>query len=267
MKATDDFGSLFCYNKNNMETQNTIEQYLPTYREDFKTDSRWVSKTSEHYIFHYFHGSVAEKEIDLIEKTQETGFDKIIKFLNIFEPERKIQYYFYPDGETKENLMGDDWFAQAIYKDFIVHVLYTEKDKPIGEHEDTHLLSLPWGHSVALFQEGLAEYMVGKNWFGEDHNKIAREGLEKNVLPSISDTLEHKKWLELPDEYVIYYYGLVGSFTKFLIETFSKEKFKELYQNTNRIKTKKENCDIFTKIYGISPEEMEEKWKKYILEN
>lgn len=241
-----------------------ITQNLPTYKEDFKNDISWLKHETEHYIFYYLPKTIAEKEITKISETQGRAFKKIIEFLEILSPERKITYYFYPDLKTKKKLMGDDWYAQAIWKDFIVHVLYTKDIKPIGEHEDTHLLSLPWGLSIAFFQEGLAEYMVGHGWHGEDHDKLAYEASNKGLLPPVDSMMDHAKWKELDDDHALYYYCFVGSFTKFLIEQYGKEKFKTLYQNTNRFKTKNENSDIFQEIYGISPTEAEKAWKRYL---
>ena len=167
--------------------------------------------------------------------------------------------------ETKIKLMGDDWFAQAIIRDFIVHVLYTKKDKPIGEHEDVHLLSASWGQSIALFQEGLAEYLVGSNWYGQNHDILAKEGLEKNIFPSIKSMMEHKKWLKLPDKNVLYHYCFVGSFTKFLINKFGKEKFKKVYKKTMEKNTVLQNTKSFEEVYGIKPSDVEKMWKEFLM--
>jgi hypothetical protein len=240
-------------------------QNLPTYKEDFKKDPQWLRHETEHYIFYYFSQTFAEKEIGQISEIQEKAFKKIIEFLEVSVPKRKITYYLYPNPEIKKKLMGDDWYAQAIRKDFIVHVLYTEEIKPVGEHEDTHLLSLPWGLSIAFFQEGLAEYMVGHGWHGEDHDKLAYEALKKDFLPTVESMMDHVKWKELDDDHALYYYCFVGSFTKFLIEQYGKVKFKMLYQNTDRLKTKEENNRIFQNIYDISSNEAEKEWKKHLI--
>ena len=240
------------------------EQLLPNYHRKFLTDKRWATKESTHYIFHYFPQSVAEQDIKVIEKRQEEAFAKIIKFLQVAEPAEKIIYYFYPDPETKKELMGDDWYAQAIYQDFTVHVLYTETDKPLGEHEDTHLLSLPWGLSVGLFQEGLAEYLVGHGWHGENHDDLVRDGLDRNIFPPVKELLEHKKWLALDDSNALYNYAFVASFTKFLIENYGRDKFEQVYRLTSRDKTKEENGEVFLEIYGEPIEKIEENFKKYL---
>lgn len=239
----------------------TTEQYIPFYKENFKKDHHWLKKETDHYVFYYFPKSLAEKEINFISERQEKSFDKIILFLKIKPPERKVNYYLYPDAQTKKELMGDDWYAQSIYKDFCVHVIYTEKIKPIGEHEDTHLLSLPWGLSIGFLQEGLAEYLVGHDWRGSNHEETVRKGLKKNILPPISSLMSHDAWIKLPDENMFYYYCLAGSFVKFLIKKYGREKFEKLYKKTDRKNSLEQNKSIFEKIYSFSIDQADKEWK------
>ncbi|MDP2703953.1 MAG: hypothetical protein Q8P01_02055 [bacterium] len=235
---------------------------MPTYRKDFEKDTRWRSAETEHYVFHFFPDSVAAKDIDAIKTRQESAYQKIITFLGVPVPKRKISYYFYPNEVTKTALMGDPWYAQSIYDEFRVHVLYTETVKPIGEHEDAHLLSLPWGLSIGLFQEGLAEHFSCRNWEGRDHDECVREGYKRGVLPSVTELMDHISWSASADEHAIYFYSLAGAFTKFLIKKFGKEKFRELYQNTNREKSAKENAVVFAGVYGAEVEEVETPWRR-----
>ncbi len=239
-------GDLFCYHGF------MFEQHLPHYIHTFENDSRWRTRTSDHYIFHYFENSAAEKDIDHIIERQEKAYAKIMSFLSVPEPRRPIEYFFYPDEDTKKELMGDDWYAQSIYNEFRVHVLYTEKNKPLGEHEDTHLLSLPWGQSIAFFAEGLAEYMVGHAWDGTPHLQYVREGYEKKLYPTLESFMRHDAWLETDDTYAIYFYSLAGVFTSFLISRFGKEKFEMVYTQLNRKNTKEENSTVCESVLGTS---------------
>ena len=61
--------------------------------------------------------------------------------------ENKLLFIFQQKGQTVIN--GDDSLGNAIWKEvdtnprkFEIHVIYNEKCKFVGEHEDTHLLSL-----------------------------------------------------------------------------------------------------------------------------
>lgn len=235
------------------------KQNLPTYTHNFLNDKRWLTRETGHYIFHYFQNSETEKDIEMIVATQEKAFEKITAFLNVEHPQKKIEYYFYPDEEVKKTLMGDDWYAQSIRDEFRVHVLYTKEVKPLGEHEDTHLLSIPWGISIGFFQEGLAEFMIGHAWDGKSHISYVKEGYAKNLYPPLSDFFEHEAWLRTDDSKPLYFYSLVGAFTTFLINNYGKDKFKELYKNTHRDKSKKENLNVFEKIYEPI-EKIEEKF-------
>lgn len=153
--------------------------------------------------------------------------------------------------------MGDDWYAQSIYDEFCVHVLYTKKDKPIGEHEDTHLLSLPWGISIGFFQEGLAEYMVGRAWDKIPHLKYVKNGYKKKIFPKIKTLFKHSAWMKKSESNTIYFYSLAGAFTAFLINKFGKEKFKRFYKKINRNNSLEKNIAIFQAVYTKTPNEIE----------
>lgn len=232
---------------------NLFDQYLPTYKEDFKNDPRWIIKESAHYIFHYFLDSVTYLGIDEVEKIQEESFNNIISLLKVNEPKVKIKYYFYPSREIKKDLMGDDIYAQAIYKDFSIHVLYTDKIKPIGEHEDTHLLSLPLGQATGFFAEGLAEYLslerllIGRkkiDWFKDSKDKII----------SIENMVSHSDWINNTpdDDNLAYYYSFVGFFVKKMIEDFGIDNFKDFYGEIKRNMNFEEIDSIFKKHFGIN---------------
>src|SRR3989338_4422781 len=97
---------------------------LPWFINTFK-DISWQVFDSVHYRFHYLKESLTSKEINVIAKTQENAYSKITAFLEFPSyPQKKISYYFYPDSQTKERLMGNSWFAHSIYKDFSIHALY-----------------------------------------------------------------------------------------------------------------------------------------------
>lgn len=230
-------------------------QQLPGYITDFKS-AHWLIKESPHYLFHYTKGSLAEREMAHIEKTQEDAYVKITEFLGLSSyPKEKILYYLYPDAETKKQLMGSEWFAQSIYDDFAVHALYTEKHRVTGSHEDTHLLSLPLGLSIGFLQEGLAEYMVGQSWHGESFEEVVR-GIQRNSDFIISDDLlsVHQVWCDTSDACAQQYYALAALFTGFLIRTYGREKYFELYRALVRDATQSENERRYGEILGITPE-------------
>lgn len=232
-------------------------QHILGYTTAFK-DAPWEVRESSHYCFHYLKDSLAEKEIANIVQTQEDAYTKITEFLGLSSyPEKKIDYYLYPDTGTKERLMGSSWFAQSVYEDFAVHTLYTEQDRVVGPHEDTHLLSLPLGLSIGFLQEGLAEYMVGHDWYGNPFSEVAHKVFadEKFVFSPDLPT-SHQAWLDTDDAYARQYYSLAALFTDFLIQTYGKEKYFSLYSGLKRGNSPSENESRYVEIFDVSSQNL-----------
>jgi len=239
------------------------EQNIPFYITKFKSHP-WKIYESDHYIFHVEAESLAEKDIEEIKTRQEMTYTKIIQTLKLQKPDQKIKYYFYPSQDKKAELMGDGWFGQAILNNFEIHAVYNEKDKVVGEHEDTHLLSLQLGLPISLFQEGLAEWMVGKSMFGNEHNKIIKEGMERGLKIDIKDLMSQQGWLDTPDEEAEFYYSIAGSFIKYLLDILDLQTFKELYSGMNRKNSTEENIKVFELNLKTSMKDTETKWKEWI---
>lgn len=159
--------------------------------------------------------------------------------------------------------MGDDGNAQAIWHDRSIHVVYTDSIKPIGEHEDTHLLTLSWGVSFGLLQEGLAEFTSGCMWNGENELAIVQRGYAKKIFPSISSILSHKGWISFSSENESAAYPFAGAYVQFLINTYGLSSFEKVYRKTNRENDLAMNLKIFEQEYK-KVNILEEEFKKYI---
>ncbi|OQA70664.1 MAG: hypothetical protein BWY34_00509 [Parcubacteria group bacterium ADurb.Bin247] len=230
-----------------------------------------IKEETPHYFFYFQKESLAEKNIKSIIDIKEVHYEKVLNWLKL-NNNRKINYYLYPSLKEKKFLMGDNSLGNAIWeeleienresnsKKFEIHVVYSEKCKFIGEHEDTHLLSLPWGLSIYLFCEGLAQYMEN-SFMGEDLHVVAKKLLQKNKLYSLEWLLENSNWNNV-DSVVIY--PQVGSFIKYLIESYGKENFKKVYQSTSRKKETAENSLEINKVYQKNINQLEKEWHLFL---
>lgn len=129
---------------------NKIIQKLNNYTEKYLNYKKWLKKETNHYIFYYLKNTISEKNINQISKKQENAFKKIVDFLKIKPPKNKIRYYIYPNGKIKKELMGDNGYAQSVYHNKTILIIYNKKINPLGEHEDTHILTLSWGHLLVF---------------------------------------------------------------------------------------------------------------------
>ena len=177
--------------------------------------NKFTEKSSEHYIFHYFPDSFAEKEIDKIVDEQESAYKKIVAFL-VVENHRIINYFLYPSNKIKNEMTGNDGNGHADRDKFEVHAVYNDKIQCIGPHEDTHLLSSSLGLPPQLFREGLAEYLTG-SWDGKSHEEWAKEFLKNDKLPNLEEMIDDEIWYKYSDEIS---YPAAGAFVKYLINKF-----------------------------------------------
>lgn len=247
-----------------------LKQDIPWCKNKY-LEKDWLIKKSPHYIFHYFKNSLAKKDIDKIIKIKEGHYNKILSLLKT-KNYRKIKYYLYPTLKKKIELMGDNSPGNVIWEEFElrdnkvktnrfeIHVLYDAKTKFIGEHEDTHLLSLSWGLSIYLFNEGLSQFMEG-SLFGKDIDVLSKRLMKKNKLYSLKWLLNNKNWDKVKEKIV---YPQAGSFVRYLINTYGLEKFKKVYKKLSRNKKVQDNIKIIENTYLKSVKELEANWKKYL---
>lgn len=244
-------------------------QDIPWYKNDYLVYP-FNKEESLHYIFNFQKNSLAEKNIKEIVKLKEEHHLKILSFLEL-DNNRKIDYYIYSSIQEKNLLIGDDSPGNAIWeelennnpKKFEIHVVYNEKCRFIGEHEDTHLLSLPWGLSIYLFCEGLAQYMEN-TFLNRDLHSAAKELMEEGKIYSIDFLCNNNNWEHVEPTVI---YPQVGSFIKYLIEYYGKENFKRGYQNTSREKEITENLLEIEKIYQKNINQLEKEWLLFLKKN
>ena len=211
-----------------------------------------VKYETEHYVFNYIKGSLAEKEILKIACGQEKCFEKICDILKIKYP-RKISYWFYTspevlgkylcDGNACNGLsITDDVCSDIgtsisldgteengfIVPPYSIHAVYEKQIKCIGEHEDTHMIAAEINEPTCDFLcEGLAEFMDGK-WWGKSNKSWVYQFMRENICPNPSELID------IPEEAFWEFqtrisYPLAGAWVEFFIAEYGIDKFLNVY--------------------------------------
>lgn len=213
--------------------------------------SRTEKHNSEHYIFHYKPGTLAEKEIKEIAQIQESAFSKICSVLGVHYPER-INYYF-TDSPSE---IGSIFWGQsascngcAVPGANKIYAVYNESMKCIGEHEDTHLISYLLGAPESNFLvEGLAMYFH-EYWWGVPNEEWAAYYKVKDPKISIEGLLDNDQLSKYGEAIV---YPIAGAFTKFLIEAYGIIPYIELYKYDGN-----ECIEVMKETYHLSLRDIE----------
>lgn len=199
-----------------------------TDEEKFEYD-KTETYTTEHYVFHYRKGSLAEEEIQMISETQEKSFSKICSALNVVYPER-IHYYLTDSPQTIGRVIWNEDFpcnGIALCGRNKIYAVYTENIKCIGSHEDTHLISSLLNYPESDFVvEGLAMSIDGL-WWGLPNETWVSYYRSKYPDLSVKNLFDNGTFAKTGD---VIAYPIAGAFSKFLIDTFGMARYLDFYK-------------------------------------
>ncbi|MGH7889998.1 MAG: tetratricopeptide repeat protein, partial [Thermodesulfobacteriota bacterium] len=212
-----------------------------------------ASLETEHFSIYYTPGTTEARDIALIANDHEWRYKQLREFLQV-SSRVKIRSYIYPDVETRKKLIGagETTIANPIHSE--IHLVYDAFPNPILEHELTHVMSSEFGMRVLKVSpkvgliEGLA---VAADWGatnGFTSHQWSKSMFVKGVAPDIKEIVGLGFWYAPPQKS----YTLMGSFCRYLTDTYGIEKFKVLYQ-TGKFS-----------VYGKSLDDLISEWKKFL---
>jgi len=226
-------------------------------------------RSTEHFDFYYFRSSSVRNDIAEICAQKEKGFEDICKFLGKKSSDR-ITHIFFEDEKTKIQETGHQGMGWA-YGNTIVEVC-SRLIKLDPYHEIAHILMRPYGTPPAMFNEGFAVYI--SEYLGA--NALEYLGGEKlKINQRAKDLKNNDQWIPL-SQLIAYTeigsiesksevaYPLAGSFVKFLVDTYGKEKFLQAYgqlKNSDNADVQRQNIKALEQMYGKSLEQLEQEWK------
>jgi hypothetical protein len=223
------------------------------------------NRTACHFDIYYKKNSTAERDIDKIIEERDSGYDEICKFLRI-KSDIRITLIFFEDMVSKINETGHIGAGMASGTNIVE--VYNEKRHLDPFHETTHILAKSLGHPPAIFNEGLATYMSER--LGAPPLRELGGG-ESSLYERVRELRSKGDWIPL-EELLTYSeigpgwshppvaYPEAGAFVKFLIDTYGKEKFLQVYKSLTNSKIEsvfKQNEGKLKKIYGFSLGELE----------
>lgn len=189
----------------------------------------YLACESDHYIFHYFPGSRAEKDIIQIITEQEYSFRRITDTLRI-KPPFKIQYWLCHTPEEVGRICGDNEPCNGFAREpDTIYVVYNDAIQCIGPHEDAHLLSYLINIPTSVFlREGLAMYF-DQIWWGKSNDEWTAGYIRDGKILPIRKLMQDDVFYSLDCGVT---YPIAGSFTKYLIDCFGLDSYLKFYQYT-----------------------------------
>lgn len=212
-----------------------------------------ASIETEHFVIYYMPGTPESEHITLIAGDHEWRYHQLKDFLQVDTNTTKIRSYIYPDAETRKRLIGagDTTIANPIHRE--IHLVYDSFPNPVLKHELTHVMSSEFGMKLLRVSpkigliEGLA---VAADWSADKFtpHEWSKAMIKAKSALDIKGILGFGFWRAPPKKG----YMLMGSFVRYLIDTYGIEKFKIVYRTGN------------FSIYGKSLDELISDWKAFL---
>lgn len=207
---------------------------------------------TENFVIYYPPGKHETKEIELIAMDHEWRYKQLKEALNL-DSTQKIKSYIYPDIKTRKKLTGagETTIANPIHNE--IHLIYDSFPHPVLKHELVHVMAGEFGNDLLKLSpkigllEGIA---VAVDWRGQRYtpHQWSKVMLEMEVSPRIQDIVGFGFWYNSSGVS----YTLMGSFSRYLIDSYGIEKFKSAYKTGS------------FSIYGKNINELSEEWQKFI---
>ena len=182
---------------------------------------------TEHYVFRYAPGSLAEREIEAIVAEQERAYAKLVDLFG-FEMSQRIEYLLTASPEENGAALGELFGMEpcptnglAIGPNYVLGA-YCKEAKAVGAHEVAHLFSyqlcMP---KCELLSEGLAMYADGSFW-GKPNEDWVCDFLNNGAYVSLRELTSDERFYAHPSQIT---YPIAGAFVGFLMEELGRERF------------------------------------------
>lgn len=219
------------------------------------------TKETEHYIFRFAAGSVAEREIEMISNEQEDAYSELTALFG-FALQKKIEYFILASSTENGELLREFFGMEpcpmngfCIGPNYIFAV-YNEDIRCIGVHEVTHLFSDTFCMPKSQFlHEGLAMY-ADRSFWGKPNREWVKAFLESGSYLSVRELASDERFAASPSEIT---YPIAGAFTEFLIERLGMKPFlNAVYMSDVPL------FENLSDLLGMCAEEIEEQFKKSV---
>lgn len=183
---------------------------------------------------YYEKNSYADKNSDVLKKRVQQHLTNTLNFIGVDTYDKPIHYFLLEDRERMKLLVGYETNGNANPKNNFVTAIYSETIKSVySNHELFHLIAMNlWGYPETWINEGMAVYSDNA-WNGYNLHQLSKYLIDNDKFVSIDRIA---KRLRKYDSMITY--PLLGSFAKFIDETYGRETIKIIWSN-GRKKTKK----------------------------
>lgn len=204
----------------------------------------WMTDTlGDHVTLYFEKDSYADRNIQLLKTKIKHHLAGTIEFVGLQTYSKPIHYFILEDRQRMKLLVGYETNGNANPRNNFVAGIFSGKINSVfSNHELFHLIAMnTWGYgSVHLFgydtpgcaeawiNEGMAVYSDDR-WSGYDLHELSKYLIDRNAYISIATLSKRMRKFDARITYPV-----LGSFAKFIDETYGRETILKIWKNGRR---------------------------------
>lgn len=186
----------------------------------------WVVDSLDmNLTLYYERNTYAEKHIDVLKIRIKNHLTSTLNFIGVDGYGKPIHYFILEDRERMKVLVGYETNGNANPKHNFLTAIFSENIKAAySNHELFHLIAMNlWGYPETWINEGMAVY-ADNSWNGYNLHELSKFLIDNDKFVSIDSIA---KDLRKYDSMLTY--PLLGSFAKFIDETYGRETIEAIW--------------------------------------
>jgi len=201
--------------------------------DNFRQNSNfeWAIDSAGFNLTLYFEkGSYAEKHKEVVKERIQYHYQSTIDFIGIEDYDRPIHYFILENRQRMKLLAGYETNGNANPKNNFVTAIFSEKTNSVySNHELFHLIAMnEWSYPENWINEGMAVYSDNK-WHGHDLHELSKFLIDNNRFIAVNRLAK-----KLGRHDTMISYPLLGSFIKFIDETYGRETIRLIWIKGNK---------------------------------
>jgi hypothetical protein len=210
-----------------------------------------VESPSKKLFIYYEKNSFGEQHKQQLIEDIKDHIESTCGFIGINEYDQDIHFFVVESRSQMAILIGYETNGSTNYKQNYITAIYSESINSVSSnHELFHLIAVNlWGKPENWFNEGMAVY-ADNNWYGYNLHELAKYLIDSNKIIS---TNKMRRRLRKHDSMITY--PLLGSFVKYIDETYGRKLTKYFWESGKK-KMKKP--------FKINLADLEQEWLEFL---
>jgi hypothetical protein len=212
----------------------------------------WETQTTKNYVFHWLPGKPMPAGAP---EEQQARFEHCVSQLGV-NSDVVINYYFYPDTLTIQNMIGIKGVMYTNWDDYEFHTTMAGDD-----HEVVHFITDSVGRPPRVIAEGTVIWLQDR-WGNQTLDEQISSIVRRNMVAKFTDLFEYDNLARADPESVM---ATAAALVKYLVETGGREKLMELYRSIHGMNTYLPISKGFEAVYEKPLQQTEQEFHQWLI--